>query len=591
MELPGYIIDRQIGKGGMARVYLARHIGLDRQVAIKVMNRQLDEDDSGFSERFLHEARIVANLTHQHIVTVYDVGSHDGYNYIAMEYLPGGITLDHRIKQGIKLSDGITTVKQIAAALGFAHKKGIVHRDVKPENIMYREDGSAVLTDFGIARATSRATRMTATGTVIGTPHYMSPEQAQGHEVGPYSDIYSLGIVLYEVLTGQVPYDADSSIAVVFKHISEPLPTLPPAVAAFQPVVERMLAKQAADRYNDCEHIINDLAAIEINNDNTITRRSTAGNTAASAATATLFHPGPASGNISQATQLYQPNTPQPVRQRPKWLVPVAASIFVVLAAGSVLYFLEDQPDDKTTQATTNQLIKQVEQKPENATAQRQQQQLEQERQRQIARQATERKIEQEKIKQQEAERQRRLAEQQRLAEEKKASEAAREAEARRLAEEKKRRAQAAASARKLRQEKITTLLRTAETQLASTRLRKAYGTYRQILKLDRNNKKANKGIQRVANRYLSLALTAARQHDFTKAQRYFASAVEINPNNDRIAETEEKIFEMESEYKLKLAEKQTEQQQATSASENATATSATPAEQNQRKRRAFGGF
>ncbi len=145
----------------------------------------------------MREARIVANLTHHNIITVHDVGVHNKFHYIAMEYLPG-VTLDDKIKSKLDIKQILSIIKQIAAALDFAHKKDIIHRDVKPDNILFREDGTAVLTDFGIARTTKSETKMTATGTVIGTPHYMSPKQAQGQNIGPSSDLYSLGIILFE---------------------------------------------------------------------------------------------------------------------------------------------------------------------------------------------------------------------------------------------------------------------------------------------------------------------------------------------------------------------------------------------------------
>lgn len=261
IELPGYTIEKQLGRGGMARVYLARHIGLDRLVAIKVLSKDLDGDKS-FSDRFMREARIVANLTQQNIITVHDVGVHNEFHYIAMEYLPGE-TLDDKIKKKLDINQVLGITKQIAQALDFAHKKGIVHRDVKPDNILFREDGTAVLTDFGIARAAKSETKMTATGTVIGTPHYMSPEQAQGQEIGPWSDLYSLGIVLYEMLSGEVPFDADSTIAVVFKHITEPVPDLPEAYAQYQPLVNTLLAKEPAARYQSGREVIADIECLD----------------------------------------------------------------------------------------------------------------------------------------------------------------------------------------------------------------------------------------------------------------------------------------------------------------------------------------
>lgn len=245
----------------MARVYLARHTGLDRLVAIKVLSKDLDGDQS-FSERFMREARIVANLTHQNIITVHDVGVHNEHHYIAMEYLPGE-TLDDKIKKKLNITQILGITRQIASALDFAHKKGIVHRDVKPDNILFREDGTAVLTDFGIARSAKSETKMTATGTVIGTPHYMSPEQAQGQEIGAWSDLYSLGIVLYEMLSGEVPFDADSTIAVVFKHITEPVPELPETYRQYQSLVNTLLAKEPTERYQSGREVIADIECLQ----------------------------------------------------------------------------------------------------------------------------------------------------------------------------------------------------------------------------------------------------------------------------------------------------------------------------------------
>jgi serine/threonine protein kinase/formylglycine-generating enzyme required for sulfatase activity len=262
MEIPGYEIKGVIGKGGMARVYLARHQALDRNVAIKVLNRQ-EEADSEFSDRFLREARIVANLSHPGIVTIHDVGEHGGHNYLVMELLPSGETLGDKIKAGVDSEYALSIVRQVATALKVAHERNIVHRDIKPDNIMFRADGSVVLMDFGVARSVDEAaTQMTQAGTIIGTPQYISPEQAEGKEVGPYSDIYSLGIVFYEMLTGKVPYAADTPIALVFKHVSEPVPKLTGNLAVYQPLIDRMMAKTREQRYTNCDHIIADIDRI-----------------------------------------------------------------------------------------------------------------------------------------------------------------------------------------------------------------------------------------------------------------------------------------------------------------------------------------
>ena len=263
MEIPGYKIGKEIGKGGMARVYLALHKALNRKVAIKVLNRQLDSD-SQHSNRFIREARIVANLAHPNIVTIYDVGEHDGQNYIVMELLPSGETLNDKIKAGVDSQYALSVVRQVATALKVAHEKNIVHRDIKPENIMFRKDGSVVLMDFGVARSVDSATiQVTRAGQIIGTPHYISPEQAKGENVGTYSDIYSLGVVFYQMLTGKVPYDADTPIALVFKHVSEPVPRFTGDLAVYQPLLDCMMAKTREQRYSNCDQIIADIDSIE----------------------------------------------------------------------------------------------------------------------------------------------------------------------------------------------------------------------------------------------------------------------------------------------------------------------------------------
>ena len=255
MNIPGYKIERELGHGGMSTVYLAEHESLHKKVALKVMEPALAADRS-FGERFLREAQTVAQLTHQNILAVYDMGSIEHSYYLVMEYVPGG-DLKQRIQQGaLPPEQALAILKQVASALGYAHKKGFVHRDVKPENVLFREDGTAVLADFGIAKALGSGTRMTAVGMSIGTPHYMSPEQARGKEVDGRADLYSLGVVLYEMLTGRVPFDAEDTYAVGLMHISEPAPDLPGNLAALQPLLDRLMAKDPAQRFVDAGELI-----------------------------------------------------------------------------------------------------------------------------------------------------------------------------------------------------------------------------------------------------------------------------------------------------------------------------------------------
>jgi serine/threonine-protein kinase PpkA len=262
IEIPGYRILRQLGRGGMATVYLATQESVQRDVALKVMSPSLLTDPD-FSERFLREARIAAKLHHRHVVGVHDVGRHGDYNYMAMEYLSGGPIIV--TEGGARLSGfSLRVTREIAQALHYAHAKGFVHRDVKPDNVLLRDDTSSALTDFGIARASDSATRMTRTGAVIGTPHYMSPEQARGRTIDGRSDLYSLGIVLYELLMGRVPYHADDSLAVGIMHITQPIPVLPEHMQPLQPLLNRLLAKQPEDRYQTGQQLADAIEQIEI---------------------------------------------------------------------------------------------------------------------------------------------------------------------------------------------------------------------------------------------------------------------------------------------------------------------------------------
>ena len=262
IEIPGYQILRQLGRGGMATVYLAVQESVQREVALKIMSPTLLADPD-FGERFLREARIAAKLHHRHVVGVHDVGRVGDYHYIAMEYLGGGTLLTKDGKR-CAVPFALRAIREMAMALNYAHAKGFVHRDIKPDNILLREDGSAALTDFGIARASDSATHMTRTGTVIGTPHYMSPEQARGRPIDGRADLYSLGIVLYELLMGRVPFHADDSLAVGIMHITQPVPIFPEQLSAVQPVLNRLLAKQPDDRFQNGAALADAIEQIEI---------------------------------------------------------------------------------------------------------------------------------------------------------------------------------------------------------------------------------------------------------------------------------------------------------------------------------------
>ena len=261
-----YVLGESLGSGGMGEVYLAHDGVLDRDVALKVLRSQYAGDEE-FAERFRREARSAASLSHPNIVQVYDRGeAEDGTSYIAMEYVPGG-TLKEQIGRRAPFGDRETAAvgAQIADALGAAHERGVIHRDIKPQNVLVSASGDLKVTDFGIARAASAVTS-SASGAIFGTAGYISPEQALGEPVGPASDLYSLGVILYEMLTGGLPFTADNSIAVCMKHVNEPPrppkllnPDIPEGMNA---LVLMLLAKHPADRYGSAMELLADLERV-----------------------------------------------------------------------------------------------------------------------------------------------------------------------------------------------------------------------------------------------------------------------------------------------------------------------------------------
>ncbi|MFT5482556.1 MAG: serine/threonine-protein kinase PpkA [Halieaceae bacterium] len=246
-ELPGYELYERIGKGGMATVYRALHLNLDREVAIKEMDPAMNSDEQ-FSERFVREARISARLVHPHILQIYDVNVFENHNYIAMELLSGGDLADF-IYGEMPQKVIYLVMEQMTAALDYAFSQGYVHRDIKPSNIMLRSAKEYVLADFGIARAANSGTQMTQTGLMVGTPSYMSPEQAKGVQLDGRSDLYALAVLLFEMLTKNLPYESDSPVTTAIMHLTEEIPTLPENLAAYQPFMNKAMAKDADDRY------------------------------------------------------------------------------------------------------------------------------------------------------------------------------------------------------------------------------------------------------------------------------------------------------------------------------------------------------
>lgn len=257
-----YQVEREIGQGGMATVYSAYHEKLDRHVAIKMMHRAL-LDDPDFVSRFEREAKIIAKLEHNNIVPVYDYSEHEGQPFLVMKQIDGRTLKQRLFKGALALEEIQRIMSQVASALDYAHLHGILHRDIKPSNIVLDQNDTAYLADFGLARITQTATTTMSADMMLGTPHYISPEQAQGEtHLDSRTDLYSLGIVLYELVVGSVPFNADTPYAIVHDHIYRPVPSPrevnPDIPLAIENVLLRALAKHPDDRYPTAQAMMDD---------------------------------------------------------------------------------------------------------------------------------------------------------------------------------------------------------------------------------------------------------------------------------------------------------------------------------------------
>ena len=258
-----YRVVRKLGGGGMADVYLCEDLTLGRHVAVKVLLQRYLNDPT-FVERFRREAKAAAGLNQQNLVSIYDWGEVDGTYYIVMEYVEGE-TLKDLIRRRERLSgnESVNITMQLLAAVDFAHRSGIVHRDIKPQNVMIDRDGTCKVMDFGIARAGDSG--MTEAGSILGTAQYLAPEQAKGHPVDERSDLYSVGVVLYEMLTGTVPFKGDSAVTVALKHVNEvprePAELVPGLPYSLNQIVLKAMAKDPIDRYQSAAEFARDLRA------------------------------------------------------------------------------------------------------------------------------------------------------------------------------------------------------------------------------------------------------------------------------------------------------------------------------------------
>jgi beta-lactam-binding protein with PASTA domain/predicted Ser/Thr protein kinase len=339
-----YRIERRIGSGGMADVFLAHDTELDRDVAIKILHERFAQDQE-FVERFRREASAAAGLQHPNVVGVFDRGEFNDSYYIAMEYVEGD-SLKDLIDEGMTTAAAVEVTRQILQAERFAHKKGIVHRDIKPQNVLIDGDGRARVADFGIARAGS--SEITQTGSVMGTAQYLSPEQAQGKDVTPQSDIYSTGVVLYEALTGVVPFEADSPVAVALKQVQETPrrpsalnPEVPPALDA---VTMRALAKEPEQRFEDASAFIKALDDAEAHPD--APRKEDTATYAAVNPDGSYIDQGPPGDDGPYDAQ-------RPRRRWWRWLL---LALLVAAVAGGVAYALT-RPDQVAVPNVTRQTL------------------------------------------------------------------------------------------------------------------------------------------------------------------------------------------------------------------------------------------
>ena len=260
ISVPGYSIHHRLGKGGMAEVYLATEQALQRQVALKVL---LHREDAAFTQRFIKEGHTVASLQHPSIITIYRIDQlDDGRHFLAMEYLAGGDLAQYK-GQRLEPARALRIVRQIASALALVHDKGLVHRDIKPGNILFRDDGTAVLSDFGVAKELRLDSELTQSGIAVGSPAYSSPEQAQCQVLDARSDIYSLGVILLEMLSGHNPFRGGNYTQTLMNQLQLEAPPLPEPLGELQWLLDRMLAKDPEDRFADCHVLLASLDELQ----------------------------------------------------------------------------------------------------------------------------------------------------------------------------------------------------------------------------------------------------------------------------------------------------------------------------------------
>jgi serine/threonine protein kinase len=264
VSIRGHRYIRQIGSGGMCKIYLAESERAGTLVVLKVFSQVPDVSERivGF-DRFLQEYEIVASLKHRNIVRIYDLGVADDHAYIAMEHFPAG-DLRLRMKAPLTPAVALHFLEQIASALAAIHEVGVLHRDLKPANVMLRTDGSICLIDFGLAKNNETDAELTGTREIFGTPYYMSPEQGHAELIDARSDLYSLGVIYYEMLIGRKPYTGASAMEVIYKHRRAQLPEIPPQFASYEGILRRLLAKVPADRFQSAHELLDAIASLKV---------------------------------------------------------------------------------------------------------------------------------------------------------------------------------------------------------------------------------------------------------------------------------------------------------------------------------------
>ncbi len=368
-----YRVISRLGAGGMADVFLAEDNQLGRKVALKLLHRRFAEDP-GFVERFRREAQAAAGLQHPNVVSVYDRGAYDGTYYIAMEYLPGR-TLKQLIRSEAPLDSirAIDITLQILKAARFAHRRGVIHRDLKPHNVIIDEADHAKVTDFGIARA--GASDMTETGSIMGTAQYLSPEQAQGHAVSAGSDLYSIGVILYELVTGRVPFDAEAAVTIAIKHVSE----APPAPSQFNPnipaeleqIILWALNKNPSDRPTGADQLIDALEQVKAMIESGQAGQRTA--SFAQVAAAEAYGNAPivgAAAAVSDTMPPYGPldeGEPEEEDDRRKWLPWVITLVVLLLIVGGIAAYALTRPTKKVVPAVAGEQVSVAQAQLQNA--------------------------------------------------------------------------------------------------------------------------------------------------------------------------------------------------------------------------------